>query len=352
MTPLAVLCGFLGAGKTTFLRNLLPEVTALGLRPRVIINDYQNANVDAAELRQLATLVEPVSGSCVCCGSREELVGALAAFDATPKQVALVEANGTTDTEAMLEILAGARELESLSPPLQLTVVDALRFGARDWRNELERIQISTATHLYLSRQDAVTPARSAEVRAAAAAEAPRAAWTDPAAFAHALAAIERRIAGIPNRRRLVEDVTAPSARFWAKHTPEQRRAPGTKPGGEGKGQPRKTPHGHDDRFHFAAVELPLPGRVDPTAFVAFLRALPPEVIRAKGIVELTFPPGAKRSFQKVEGEAEISDCELFEPETLECTAVLIGARLPVEPIQAQLRVLLGAVSKDEGQDR
>ncbi len=47
MTPLVLLVGFLGAGKTTYLRALIPALTAEGLQPHVIINDYQNARVDA-----------------------------------------------------------------------------------------------------------------------------------------------------------------------------------------------------------------------------------------------------------------------------------------------------------------
>ena len=47
MTPLILIAGFLGAGKTTLLRALLPRLGARGLRPHVILNDYENADVDA-----------------------------------------------------------------------------------------------------------------------------------------------------------------------------------------------------------------------------------------------------------------------------------------------------------------
>ncbi len=43
MTPLVVIVGFLGSGKTTFLKSLLPELKSQRVAPRVIINDYQNA---------------------------------------------------------------------------------------------------------------------------------------------------------------------------------------------------------------------------------------------------------------------------------------------------------------------
>src|SRR5882757_10372319 len=54
MTPLVLLVGFLGSGKTTYLRALLPALQSNGLDPHVVINDYQNAKVDAALLHDLA----------------------------------------------------------------------------------------------------------------------------------------------------------------------------------------------------------------------------------------------------------------------------------------------------------
>ena len=45
-TPLILLAGFLGAGKTTLLRTLLPRLRSQGLQAHVILNDYQNAEID------------------------------------------------------------------------------------------------------------------------------------------------------------------------------------------------------------------------------------------------------------------------------------------------------------------
>ncbi|MEM9017829.1 MAG: GTP-binding protein, partial [Verrucomicrobiota bacterium] len=46
--PLLFITGFLGAGKTTFLRALLEELHGLNLTADVILNDYENADIDAA----------------------------------------------------------------------------------------------------------------------------------------------------------------------------------------------------------------------------------------------------------------------------------------------------------------
>jgi G3E family GTPase len=77
MTPLVLITGFLGSGKTTRLRELLPHLIEAGVRPHVILNDYANADVDSATLRDLVPDITPITGSCVCCDSRDELFDVL-----------------------------------------------------------------------------------------------------------------------------------------------------------------------------------------------------------------------------------------------------------------------------------
>lgn len=66
---LVLIVGFLGAGKTTFLRDLLPLLEARGLQPFVIIDDYANARVDASSLQKEGRSVAPINGNCICCES-------------------------------------------------------------------------------------------------------------------------------------------------------------------------------------------------------------------------------------------------------------------------------------------
>ena len=111
MIPLALLVGFLGAGKTRFLTQLLPELHARGLRPRVILNDFANASIDASRLAELDALVTPLNGECVCCTSLRELMDALLAVQGRPGDVMLVEANGATEADELLGVLTMGRRL-------------------------------------------------------------------------------------------------------------------------------------------------------------------------------------------------------------------------------------------------
>jgi G3E family GTPase len=170
----------------------------------------------------------------------------------------------------------------------------------------MEREQIATASHVAVSRLDLVSPARAGEVERALAEQAPRAWKVTPDSMADALAALR----------------DAPHA---------------------AAGDTAGPPHGdHGDHLHFASLELPLPAAVDATALLRFLADLPAEVLRVKGVALLRDPPGEKRSFHKVEDEAEISPCQLAEPETITPAAVFVGPRLPVDVIRRRLAALLG----------
>src|SRR4029453_1206619 len=103
MTPLVLLVAFLGSGKTTFLKALLPLLKEQCVVPRVIINDYQNAEVDAEQLAALVDRVEAISGSCVCCSSRDDLVRALEGFEHGESRGVIVETKRTTVSENTLQ---------------------------------------------------------------------------------------------------------------------------------------------------------------------------------------------------------------------------------------------------------
>lgn len=317
MTPLLLVAGFLGAGKTTFLRSLLPALAARGLRPRVILNDFQNARVDAATLTDLAPELVALDGDCVCCETFADLMKALTTMDLGPAQVVIVETNGTTDTGVLLELLGGEASLDRLSPPMQLTVVDGQRFANRGWQNTMEEEQIQTASHVLLSRLDLIPTVRAAEVQLAVGRLAPRALPVTAESLAEDLARLEPAIRGQSRR------AVAAGGRVEG-------------PPGGGASHPHHHGGGHA-RHHFASMQIPLDGPVDELAFLTFLRELPPEILRAKGIVELRDPPGQRRSFQKVDSFAEISPCQLAEPEAVNPVAVFVGPAIPEAEVRARL---------------
>jgi G3E family GTPase len=69
VTPvLALVGGFLGAGKTTFIGGLVRRLQARGLRCAVVCNDQSVGLVDSASARLLdCAAVGEVTGACFCC---------------------------------------------------------------------------------------------------------------------------------------------------------------------------------------------------------------------------------------------------------------------------------------------
>jgi AAA+ ATPase superfamily predicted ATPase len=75
-TPITLLSGFLGTGKTSTLKHILENKA--GLKVGVVVNDVAEVNIDARLIRGLgavakSTAVELQNG-CACCSASEELL--------------------------------------------------------------------------------------------------------------------------------------------------------------------------------------------------------------------------------------------------------------------------------------
>ena len=294
MTPLVILIGFLGAGKTTLLRACLPGLVARGLAPAVVLNDYVNAGVDATTLAGLVDDLTPIDGTCVCCDSRDALLGALVSARRGPGALVLVEANGTADAGDLIEVLAADRALGAYSLPVQVSVVDAARWQRRHWYDALEAEQVRTAAFVVVTREDQVTPARRDEVREALRRLAPAARVVDVDGLCDAL------------QDMTVEPADEVARRFGA--------------GG------RRYGHHQPGRHHASAVEIPLADTLERATLEGWLRALPPEVVRTKGVAHLTGEGWVYFSRLDDDGSISIRRIPVVD---LEPVAILIGAGLP-----------------------
>ncbi|MBM5812680.1 MAG: hypothetical protein FJ191_12070 [Gammaproteobacteria bacterium] len=326
-TPLVILTGFLGAGKTSFLQRCLPRL-APDVRPRVILNDYRNARVDAERLATVSAIVTPLNGDCVCCGSRDELLAQLLAFQPVAGDVVLLEANGTTDSDELLSMLMLDRRLGAFARPTQVGVVDALRWQRRDWHNALEDDQVATASHLWLNWTQRAGAARSAEVDAALLAVNPHAERIAPESFAASLATMVRAMAHAPTRRLpLAQALTTALASDAAADEHHAHHA-------------HHAHHEHHEhQHHFASLELSFPPVVDRAALAALVAGLPAAVVRAKGLVRFFDAPGEHFVWSAIRGDSTLYLDRVPEPR-LAPLALFIGARLPALELQRMVAAL------------
>ena len=308
MNPLLLVTGFLGSGKTTFLRQLLPILEARQLAPYVIINDYANAKVDAASLREDGREVAPINGNCICCDSVLELLNVLLEIPEASNRVVAIEANGTTDPTALLEhLLVNPKLRERYAPIVQLTVVDVSRWQKRHWHNDLERLQVETASHLLFTREEVSTQTTRAVLDDIEFFNA-KAETTD----AEQMSALLESLVRSPGTA-----VTEPPADDKHDHDHE---------------------HRHQLAHAFVGLEMRLPEWMTARSLASWIGSLPNGVLRAKGIVRLKEKPNQWLQFNRLDNRPEETDLyELSQPPDLPPCAVLIGVGLDRAELEARL---------------
>lgn len=152
MQPIITIVGFLGSGKTTLLRQLTTDFLNESWTPHIILNDYQNAQMDAQGFLDLIPKekLTALSGSCICCTGVNELRQAVNDVPPTKNTITLIEANGTTDAATLMEFL-GVGLKEFYAPPVQVSVIDARYWQKRGIHNELESNQIQVSSLVILN---------------------------------------------------------------------------------------------------------------------------------------------------------------------------------------------------------
>lgn len=314
--PLILVAGFLGAGKTTFLRALMRELKEKGVGFSVVVNDFENAEVDASRLRALGAEVQAISGSCVCCSSLDEFLVSLRDIDVPEDGVLLVEANGASDLISLIAAVTMRGECRRFLSPLQVTMVDGCRWQERGGQNGLEREQVLTSTHWCLTHAAGVNRLRQLEVREAVRELAPRAAETSVEDFAQYVRLVRSGLAVFAEESGLpLEEVK----RLAERHQ-----------------------HHHEGERAFTSMRVELPFVVERKALEAVLAALPESVIRVKGLCRLAEIPQIPMSFQHVRPAAETWFLPLLNVLGVLPSGVVIGVGMPVEEIGVRFEGLVG----------
>jgi G3E family GTPase len=172
--PLTVLGGWLGAGKTTWLRHHLHH----GTRALVLVNEAAGVPVDDALLSP-APVVLP--GGCACCDGRAGLIAALRALadrrsggeDLPPL---ILETSGLADPAAILAAIdADPVAVRHVRVAETVVLVDALHGASELAAGALAVAQVRAASRLILTKTDAADPAVTARLAATLAALAPAA---------------------------------------------------------------------------------------------------------------------------------------------------------------------------------
>ena len=122
---LYLITGFLGAGKTTFLREFVRQFA--GKRLRLIINEFGKAGVDGALLRDVnAVMAEITDGSIFCACRLDKFEEELHRCIADAPDVVIVEASGLSDPTSVQTVL-GREEFSAIQYRGSVCLVDTPR---------------------------------------------------------------------------------------------------------------------------------------------------------------------------------------------------------------------------------
>jgi len=166
MESIITIVGFLGAGKTTLLKYLLEKFSASEVSPYVILNDFENAEMDAQQFTKLleSRTIKALSGNCICCSAIVELRNMVNRIPERKNGVTIIEANGTSDACSLMEFLGVGIE-DRFLPPIQISVVDVKNWQRRGEQNELESNQIQVSSLIVLMHIEETSLKRQENVR-------------------------------------------------------------------------------------------------------------------------------------------------------------------------------------------
>jgi len=289
-TPVTIVTGFLGSGKTTLIRHALTH--AHGRRLALIINEFGDVGVDGDILKSCGAtscpqenIVELTNG-CICCTVADDFapaIDALLALDPRPEHI-IIETSGLALPKPLVKAFDWPELRAKLTVDGVIAVVDAGAVAAGrfaddpeevarqrqadpslDHDNPLEEVyedQLLCADMIVLNKIDLLSPSDLARVRGEIAAAVPRAVKIietqegriDSDVLLGVKAAVEDDLAQRPSH-----------------HDAE-----------EG--------HDHDD---FDTFTVDLPAIADPAAFVARLASVAEihDVLRVKGFLDVASKP-------------------------------------------------------------
>lgn len=254
-TPVTFVGGYLGAGKTTAIN----EVLAAAEHPiAVIVNDAGATNIDAALIRGCDGDAVELTDGCVCCTSLDEMGAALDLIRARPEPPdhLVVELSGVADPAQVIPWANSAGFF--LDGVVTVVAADQLVDDALpSWIRSHLDAQIQVADLLVLTKTDLVHPGEARRARNRLGSLAPGCPIID--------GSIGQREPGVLGRFLAI--------------------------GGHRAGDVRGVPEPTLFDLHETHV-VPLPGPMTAAALQALIADLPSRfggrtVVRAKGIVEL-----------------------------------------------------------------
>lgn len=324
--PVYILSGFLGSGKTTLLQRLLDHWNKQGLRPAVIMNELGEVNLDGLLVEQSVPMAEMLGG-CICCTSRGDLSTELTTLVRKEQpDVVVIEATGAANPLEIVDAVTESSLYQQVELKGLITVVDAAHLlglyrSQQGATYRLMQEQIRCASVLILNKLDRVEAAEAEEISQVLRK------WN---AYAEILPAV---------RCELEPEVLLGS--IGAVYTEDRSTSSSHEQSvlDESEGQM------HASHDHVMAYTHYFKNPVNSEAFERFVKELPRDVYRAKGIVTFNDTTGRflfqyayrEADFMKITPQGDVPDVAVFIGEhfssgALRTELLRLEKRLPARP--------------------
>ncbi len=123
MTKLDCITGFLGAGKTTFIRQYAAYLKRQGETFVIIENEFGAAGVDTAFLKEECFDVEEIAGGCICCSLKVNFHDAVLKLAGKYDHI-IVEPSGIYNTDTYFDIVLSQQVQQGCELGIMAGVVD------------------------------------------------------------------------------------------------------------------------------------------------------------------------------------------------------------------------------------
>lgn len=257
--PVIIITGFLGCGKTSFLRHLLPVCGELSLRPALIINEVGDVDVDGELLSDLHAEQVRLIGGCVCCTLQSQLSETI--YDVLDREACdliLIECSGLSNPIDVVNALSAPALVSRIAVSHIICLLDVGRSAKVLNAIEIAKSQVAMSDVLILNKADTAESRDEVLVGLNGLGENAIRHWAE---FGNI---------GEENLRSILTHGASIHCSCGCEHDHHHHSG-----------------HSHSLPASFCTVAMKLPEKVDRASLEALLSSLPQNVVRAKGFANV-----------------------------------------------------------------
>ena len=163
MTKLYLITGFLGSGKTTFLKNLIRHFS--DCRLHIIVNEFGREGIDGQLLKEMNTALDEINNGSIFCSCRlDKFEEVLQHALATKPDIIIIEASGLSNPTNIRKILAQPDKFPDVDYMGSICLIDARQFPKVYDTATVVKKQIAVSDIILLNKTDLADEAAIASI--------------------------------------------------------------------------------------------------------------------------------------------------------------------------------------------